>query len=78
MSTSSKHSKQDQDMARDERYRRRQERKEDEAAAAEMWEYVSACLGIESPSQADSALFRLRDFNKRVADMLNACNECNE
>jgi len=69
-------------MARDERYRRRQERKEgrkeDEAAAAEMWEYVTARLGIESPSQADSALVRLRNFNKRVADMLNACNECNE
>ena len=66
-------------MARDERYRRRQERKEREErecmgdrTAADMWEYVRGILGITSPSQADSAVCRLRDLNKRVRD---ACDE---
>ena len=70
--------KQAQDAARDERYRRREERKRAEEWAkdrpedADVWEFLCARLGISSPSEADGAVVRLRDLNKRIAEAFNA------
>lgn len=70
--------KQAQDAARDERYRRREERRRAQESArdrgedADVWEYVSARLGISSPSEADAAVVRLRNLNKRIAEAFNA------